>query len=391
MIPFGEAFRIVIESARRLPSEEVDFGEALGRILAEDVSSDMDMPPFDKSAMDGYACRREDLGTEMTILESIAAGVSPTKSVGKGECSKIMTGAEVPVGADCVVMVEYTEESDDGQVRFTGRDTRDNICLRGEDVRAGDRVLRAGEIITDRHIAVLATVGCVNPVCYRKARVGIVATGDELVEPSEKPGPAQIRNSNAWQLRAQTIRVCADPTTYGIAGDTENALESVIAKASGENDVILLSGGVSAGDYDLVPAALRKVGFDLLFEKVAVKPGRPTVFGKSEECFCFGLPGNPVSTFVLFDLLVKPFLYGLMGHNYEPWTQPMRLASEIKGKKTDRESWIPVQANGDGSVSPVDYHGSAHINALCGADGLICMPIGSSELIAGDQVDVRQI
>ncbi len=391
MIAFDEALNTVRANIVRLPSEKVEFTEALGRVLAEDVHSDMDMPPFDKSAMDGYACRRADLGGAMKVVETIAAGCAPTRPVRAGECSKIMTGAEVPKGADCVIMVEYTEECGEDMVRFTGDATRDNICRKAEDITAGDTVLRAGELITDRHIAVLATVGCIQPACSRKARVGVLATGDELVEPAEKPGPAQIRNSNAWQLRAQVLRSGAEPRTCGIVPDTEKALEEAIAAARSENDVILLSGGVSAGDFDLVPGILRKTGFDLLFEKVAIKPGMPTVFGRSGSCFCFGLPGNPVSTFVLFELLVKPFIYGLMGHHYKPWVQPMILAEPIKRKKTDRDAWMPVKAVGEGRIARVDYHGSAHINALCAADGLICLPKGTAEIAEGELIDVRQI
>jgi molybdopterin molybdotransferase len=391
MIPFDDAMQTVLDRVRRLPSESVDFKDALGRVLADDVLADMDMPPFNKSAMDGYACRREDLGQELRVIETIAAGCSPSKAVAPKECSKIMTGAEVPEGADCVIMVEFTEECGEGSVKFTGDRTRTNICIKGEDISEGDTVMRSGTLILDRHVAVLATVGCVEPVVSRRPKVGILATGDELVEPHEVPGPAQIRNSNAWQLRAQILRAGSEPTTYGIASDREDVLESLIRQAAEENDVILLSGGVSAGDYDLVPQVLRKVGFDLLFEKVAIQPGMPTVFGLTDDCFCFGLPGNPVSTFVLFDLMVKPFLYSLMGHAYRPWTQPVRLASCVKRRKTTRASWIPVSITDDGTAAPVDYHGSAHSNALCEADGLICVPMGVAEIAEGTLVDVRQI
>jgi molybdopterin molybdotransferase len=391
MILFEEALRIVLDAAQPLPSERVDLTDALGRILAEDVVSDMDMPPFDKSAMDGYACRRGDLANALRVVETVPAGRSPTKRIGKNECSKIMTGAPVPDGADCVIMVEYTEACGLGTIRFTGKPGRDNICPKGQDIRMGDIVMHRSALILDRHIAVLASVGCSRPLVTQRAKVGILATGDELVEPDETPGPSQIRNSNAYQLRAQVLRVGAAPTQYGITRDSEDALTERIQRASAENDVILLSGGVSAGDYDLVPPVLRSSGFDLLFEKVATKPGMPTVFGRSAKCFCFGLPGNPVSTFILFENLVKPFLFKLMGHEYRPWIAPMRLGSPVRRKKTDRVSWIPVAVTTEGIATPVEYHGSAHMNALCEADGLICVPIGTAEIPEGAFVDVRQI
>ena len=391
MIGYDEALHAVMASATRLPAEEVDFADAMGRVLSEDVRSDTDMPPFNKSAMDGYACRRADLGSQMRVIETIPAGALPKKPVRMGECSKIMTGAGVPEGADCVVMIEFTELCGKDTIRFTGKDTRDNICRKAEDVRAGDVVLTAGSLITDRHIAVLAAAGCIRPKCVRKVRVGILATGDELVEPAEKPGPAEIRNSNSSQLRAQALRMCADPKCYGIADDKGEALTGAIKALSGENDVLLLSGGVSAGDFDLVPKAMRDAGFELIFEKIAIQPGMPTVFGKSPGRFCFGLPGNPVSTFVLFELLVKPFLYGMMGHDHRPWVQPMKLGSQLKRKKADRDSWMPVKAAAGGLVLAVEYHGSAHINSLCEADGLICMRRGVSAIPEGEFVDVRQI
>jgi molybdopterin molybdotransferase len=226
---------------------------------------------------------------------------------------------------------------------------------------------------------------------FRRARVGIVATGDELVEPACIPGPSQIRNTNACQLEAQARAVGATAGYYGIAADREHELAARIRAASADNDVILLSGGVSAGDYDLVPPVLRAEGFELLFEKVAIKPGMPTVFGTSGTCFCFGLPGNPVSTFVLFEVLVKPFLFKLMGHDYRPREVAMRLCKALRRRKADRAAWVPVAMETSGTVRAVEYHGSAHLNALTDADGLVCVPVGVSEMKEGTTVVVRQL
>jgi len=421
VLNFDDAFEIVMSSARRLGTERVGIDRALNRILAEDVISDIDMPPFNKSAMDGFACRRADLANELSIIETIPAGYTPGKSIGINQCAKIMTGAVVPEGADCVIMVEYTENVAENRIRFAGSTTENNICLRAEDTKKGDVILRAGEIIKAGHIAVLATVGCIKPPVALQPRVGIIATGDELVEPSRQPTACQIRNSNAFQLAAQVIGANAIATNYGIAADTKEALDGMVKKGIRQNDVVILSGGVSVGDYDLVREVLKENNVRLLFERIAVKPGRPTVFGiskvrgqkseigsqKSESVlcplssvFCFGLPGNPASTFIIFELLVKPFLYKMTGHDFKPVVSYRQLESTITRKKTERDSWLPVKtisnfksqiSNFGGKIASIEYHGSAHINALCEADGLICMPAGVAKIKEGTTVAVRQI
>lgn len=390
MIKLNEALKIVLNSATPLPSEQVEMAEAAGRVLSADVTSDIEMPPFNKSAMDGYACRREDLPNPLQVLETIPAGSAPTKIIGKNQCSKIMTGAPVPNGADCVVMFEYTEACGDNAIRFTGNRTKTNICSRGEDTKTGDVVIRSGTLIQNRHIPVLASVGCTNPTVARRPKVAVIATGDELVEPSCAPGNSQIRNSNAHQLRAQIKSIGAIPVYYGIAKDREDSLRPIIKKASAECDVILLSGGVSTGDFDLVRAVLQQEQFTLLFETIASKPGKPTVFGKADNCFCFGLPGNPVSTYILFENLVKPFLFKLMGHDYKHQDVPMRLGCSIQHKRGNRDSWIPVKITEPGVIKPIEYHGSAHLKALADADGLICLPMETLELAEGATIAFRQ-
>ena len=218
MLPFEEALRIVLESARELGSECVDMARALNRVLAEDVESDIDMPPCDRSVFDGYACRREDLANELAVVETIQAGIAPKKTIGPNQCAKIMTGAPVPEGADCVVMVELTKRPTEKTVRFTGQKTDDNIRRQGVDIRSGQVVLRKGIVIRPQHLAVLASVGKTQVLVATRTKVGIIATGDELVEPRSKPGPWGLRNSNSPQLAAQLEGVGAIVTDYGIAG-----------------------------------------------------------------------------------------------------------------------------------------------------------------------------
>jgi len=391
MLPFEEALRTVLDLSHSLGSERVDLSLAMNRILAEDAKSDMDMPPFNKSTRDGYACRRADLVNELEVVEIIPAGCAPRKSIKPNQCAKIMTGAVVPQGADCVVMVEFTENPTDSTVRFIGENTDDHISLKGEDIKAGEVVIPKGTLIRPQHIAVLASVGCTQPVVSIRPRVGILATGNELVQPACRPGPSQIRNSNSFQITAQVESMGAVARNYGIAKDTDKDINKMFKKAVEENDVVIVSGGVSMGDFDLVPGIFRQNNIDLLFEKVAIQPGKPTVFGISENIYCFGLPGNPVSAFVLFDLLVKPFLYKLMGYDYKPAAIRIPLGESFRRKKTERQSWIPVVITDAGTLKPVGYHGSAHINALCIADGLVSIGIGIEEIEKGTIVPVRLI
>ena len=391
MLLFDEALRIVLDSAHGLAGERVDIAQAANRILAEDVESDMDLPPCDRAVVDGYACRREDLANELKIIETIPAGMPPKETIGPNECAKIMTGASVPRGADCVFMVEFAENPTTGTVRFAGEKTSDHIRPQGRDIKTGQVVLRSGIRIRPQHIAVLATVGHAEVLVTRKPTIGIIATGDELVESHSKPSPWRLRNSNSPQLSAQLESVGVVVTDYGIAKDTTDEIDRTFKKAAAENDVVLLSGGVSMGDFDLVPGILKQNNIELLFEKIAMKPGKPTVFGISENLYCFGLPGNPVSTFVVFELLVKPFLYKLMGHDYAPPNVQMPLDETIGRKDTERRGWTPVTITDAGTLRKVEYHDSGHINALCGADGLVCMDVGVAEIPKGTIVQIRLI
>lgn len=365
--------------------------QSLGRVLAEDVHSDIDMPPFDKTAVDGYACRRADLALPLEVLEIIPAGIEPTMEIAAGKCSKIMTGARVPEGADCVIMVEDVEELDEKHVRFAREKTANNICYLAEDVKQGTKILSKGILIKPQDIAMFASVGYIEPLVYRKAKVAVISTGNELVEPNEKPGLSKIRNSNAYQLLAQVESLGAKANYMGIADDDEEALFTIISKSKEENDVILLTGGVSMGDFDLVPKMLKETGFDIQFKSIAIQPGRPTLFGKQSEKFVFGLPGNPVSSFTQFELLVKPFLYKLMGYPYHPENLVLPLAEDYSRKRAEREKWIPATLTENGEIKQTDYHGSAHIHSLSFSDFIFQVPIGVEQLKKGEKVHVRSI
>jgi molybdopterin molybdotransferase len=394
MVLFEDALSTVLSQGFSIGMERVNLSDSLGRILAEDIYSDMDMPPFDKSAVDGYAWLNkssDDSGRDLQrVVETIPAGAIPKISLIPGQCSKIMTGAMVPDGANSVIMVEETELVGEDFVRFTGANPSKNICYRGEDVKAGEQVLQKGLQINPAHVAVLASVGISNPLVAKLPRVGILSTGDELVEPVVVPGMAQIRNSNAWQLEAQVKTVPSLPFYYGIVPDNSADLRNIIEFAMEHNDVVLLTGGVSMGDFDFVPAVMEEAGIEILFNGIAIQPGKPTVFGRRNKTFIFGLPGNPVSSFVLFEILVKPFLRGMMGCTMKPLQLSLPMGVDFFRRKSGRKSMIPVIIK-DGYVFPVEYHGSAHINAYSIANGILVMEIGTTKINKGEQVHVRPI
>jgi molybdopterin molybdotransferase len=393
MISFEDALNTVLSQKFRLDNERVDLSGSLGRILAEDVFSDMDMPPFDKSAVDGFACMLKSGSTDtmtLQIIETIPAGTVPQKAILPGQCSRIMTGAMVPSGAGSVIMVEDSEIVGEQLVKVTPIPTGNNICYRGEDIRKGDLVLQRGIQITPARIAVLASVGAVTPLVAKLPRIAIISTGDELVEPAITPSLAQIRNSNAMQLEAQVRTVPANPAYYGIVTDEGPELRKIIDLALSENDVVLLTGGVSMGDFDFVPGVMQEAGIEILFKSIAIQPGKPTVFGRHNNTFIFGLPGNPVSSFVLFEIMVKPFLRRLMGCTMEPVEFKLPMGVDFTRRKSARKSMIPVIIR-DGAVYPVEYHGSAHINAYSVANGIMAMEIGTTIVKMGEQVYVRPL
>ncbi len=391
MIAFEDAYKTVMDAVYyEMSTENVAMSNALFRILGKDITSDIDMPPFNKSAMDGYACRGEDLQNELEVIEVIAAGVAPQKIVGVNQCSKIMTGAMLPEGANCVIKFEDTEKVSNDKIKFTAEKTKNNFVPQGEDVKVGDIVLEKGTFIRPQHIAVAAAVGYDNPRVFKKVRVGVISTGDELVEPHQDPGPSQIRNTNAYQLVAQLQKMNVTPLYYGIARDNEESTRKVITKALDDCDVVLLTGGVSMGDFDFIPKIFDQLEVDIKFKTIAIQPGKPTVFGVKKNKFIFGLPGNPVSSFNIFELLVKPLVFKMMGNNYNPPQIKLPLGTTYNRTKSARRSFLPVKIE-DGKVFPINYHGSAHIFALTEATGLISIPVGVSELKEGEVVDVRQI
>jgi molybdopterin molybdotransferase len=390
MISFKEAYRTVLDNAFALESARENLQKLNNHVLCEDVKADRDMPPFFKSAVDGYACYSPASGQELEILESISAGIAPQYPIKSGTASKIMTGAEIPQGANWVVMVENTETTQSDKVQILRTGSKSNIAEKGEDFKQGDIILKKGTIIKPQHIAILASVGYNQPLVAKKPLVNIVTTGDELVEPGMNPNPNQIRNSNASQLTAQLKDIGVFSDYSGIIKDNRNTLRTTLNNSLKNYHITVITGGVSMGDYDFVPGMLKSLGVKILFHNIAMKPGKPTLFGRKDNHFVFGLPGNPVSSFLQFELLVKPFIFKLMNADYRPTEWKLPIGKDYPARVSDRDSWKPVKIR-DGKVYPINYHGSGHIHALNETEGFICIPVGYNGYQKGDLVNVRSI
>lgn len=391
MISFDEALQIIYNRAIPLDNETIPLSKALNRVLAEDIFSDTDLPPFDKSAMDGFACKREDLPGPMKVVDTIPAGKHSEVVLHTGECARIMTGAPIPTGADTVFMTEYHEMNGHGMVSFKGLTTATNICFKGEDVKAGELTLEKGKLLKSHEIAILAGAGKEWVKVTKQPSVAVLSTGAELVEPGRVPAKGQIRNSNGPQMMAQLEEMGIKPSYEGIAPDDKIQLRKRIENALEKWDVLFISGGVSVGDYDFVPMIMEALGYDILITTMATKPGKHTLFAVKDGKYVLGFPGNPVSSFVQLELVGKPLLYKLMGHEEKARRYGVTLTCDYDRKGADRLEFIPVIITEEGQAALIPYHGSAHIGALAGAHALMEIPMGIKTLKQGDKVYVRPL
>jgi molybdopterin molybdotransferase len=396
MLEVADALVTVLNHARTLESEVVALTPAaLGRVLAVDVAADVDSPPFAKSLRDGFAVRSADCaapGAELKVIEEVPAGKVPTRSVGAGEAVRIFTGAPMPAGADAVVMQEHTQRTGDDVRINVGVKGYQFVYARGTEMRAGAVVLRAGTPLNPAAFGVLAAVGHTAASLFRRPRVGVIVTGDELVEPDEPVGPGQIRNTNGPMLSAQTARGGGLPRYLGIARDDRKITQSLIAEGLGASDVLLVAGGVSVGDFDLVPGVLKDLGVTIQFRQVWMKPGKPLLFGTGPlGQLVFGLPGNPVSSFVGFELFVRPALRILGGH-LEAGPRTIRLpVAEPLAESTDRPTYRPavLEPGGSGwSVRPLPWSGAPDLVGAQPAEALLVLPAGETRYEPGAMVDV---
>jgi molybdopterin molybdotransferase len=401
LLTIEEALAAVLEAAGPLPATQEPLEQALRCVLGEDVAADIDLPPFDKALVDGYAVRCEDLSSGdrwLRLGEVIIAGRNPTRGLAAREAAVVMTGAPVPPGCDAVVMHERSRPGDGG-VWVEEAEVRagQNILLRGREMHAGEVVLQRGTILKPAHLGVLASVGRTS-VRVRRPRVAIVPTGDELVEPQQTPGPGQIRNSNAILLQGMAIEEAARAEVLPIAPDEPAPLRQILERGL-ESDVLVITGGVSAGQRDLVPAALEQLGVRRVFHKVRLKPGKPLWFGvgpprsRTEQPapMVFGLPGNPVSGLIGFLLFIKPVLAVLAGRQPDPELSHARLVCGFR-HRGDRPTYHParrVPGADPGDPAPLEtlaWAGSADLRTVAAADGFAVFPAGDRDYDPGEIV-----
>jgi molybdopterin molybdotransferase len=396
MLPIERGLEIVLEAAKskdrpdRMPFESVPLLDAMHRILREDVLADTDSPPFDKALRDGFAVRFEDVSdvpAELKIIGESRAGAGAAVRLGPGECCEIMTGAPIPAGANAVVMVEHTERASLSTVRIlkTAREN-EGLLRRGVEARHGEQILKRGRKIGLADFGLLAATGKSNLLVSRKPRVAVIATGDELVEVHETPGAGQIRNSNSYTICAQVREAGAEPVLLGIGRDNLNDLRDKIKRGL-ESDVLIVSGGVSMGKYDLVESVFAEFHVEVLFDKIAMRPGKPTVFGHRAETYVFGLPGNPISTLVSFRVFVRPLiLFLLKAEKIFPEILEARLDAPAKCDP-ERAALVPALVRfeaGGYRIRTAPWKGSSDMVGLARANALIMIPRRSGNLEAGD-------
>lgn len=391
-----EARHKVLAEASPLETELISLSEALGRVLAQEIVAPHPLPPFDNAGMDGYAVRAADLvdatpesPIALEIIDVIPAGRVSTRSVGPGQAAKIMTGAPIPGGADAVVQVEATEETE-GRVlvREAVRPGR-NIRRAGEDVAAGESVLAAGAVLGPPEIGLLAALGRSVVRVHRKPRVAILSTGSELVEVDRPLGPGQLHNSNAYSLQALCRQLGLEPVVLGIVPDDYQATRELVARGL-EHDVLLTSGGVSVGQFDFVKEVQDELGVERRLWGVAVKPGKPLSFGVRGRTLVFGLPGNPVSVMVSFELFVRPALLRLMGYRQTIRPTYRAIVAEDVANSDSRVFVVRVRAWREDDrwhVSSTGAQGSGILRSMVGANGLIFIPPGPGGVRAGDEVE----
>jgi len=397
MFPIERGLEIVMSTAKAkdrpdwMPAEPAPLLESMRRILREDVLSDADSPRFDKAIRDGFAVRFEDLAqvpAVLTVIGESRAGAGADVNVQREQCCEIMTGAPLPPGANAVVMVENTERLSPVSVRVL-KSVRENegLLRRGAEARQGESILRAGRRIGIADLGLLAGTGKATVLVSKKPRVAVIATGDELVEVHETPLPGQIRNSNTTTICAQVKEAGAEPVLLGIGRDNLDDLRGKIRRGL-EHDVLLVSGGVSMGKYDLVESVFAEFGVEVLFDKIAMKPGKPTVFGHRGNAYVFGLPGNPISTMVAFHMFVRPLLLFLLKAES---TAPKIFEAKLEAAANcdpERAAVVPALVRFEGGqywIRTAPWKGSSDLVGLARANALIMIPLRAGTLEPGDR------
>jgi len=398
MISIAEAIQIVLAHSPRLTVEEVKLSLARGRILAQDIVADTDLPPFDRAQMDGYAVRAADVAiapAKLRIVGESAAGAGWHHEMKEGEAVRIMTGAPVPAGADAVQQVELTRENDSQVEVLEPVELGRSIVRQASEIKSGENVLRAGEEINAEVIATLASFGYAKVKVGQRPRVAVMATGSELVDVDKKPAQDQIRDSNNYTIAAYAEMSNAIVECLPLAGDDTGELKRQISRATERCDVLITSGGVSMGVYDFTKGALKELGAEIFFERVSLRPGKPTVFARLGNTLVFGLPGNPVSVSVTFNLFVRATLRAMQGATRTTLVHDHAvLARNLKGS-VDRESYLPAVLRTDEKgvllAEPLKWGGSSDFVSFARATALINLPAGEKMIDKGSNVRVVRL
>ena len=399
MIKVDEALKTVLGLISTLPPEEARLTEALDRVLTQDVYADIDIPQLDNSAMDGYAVIADDVKSAtasspkiLEVVEDIKAGDLSKKRLQKGEASRIMTGAPMPEGADSVVMVENTQKEGINKVKiFKAIKPGENVRRKGEDIKSGELIIAKGTPLTSAHIGILASLGIPNIRVTRKPRVAVLATGDEVVDVDDKLELGKLRSSNTYTLYSQIIKSGGMPKNLGIAKDKPEELEGKL-KQGLDCDMILTSGGVSVGDYDFVKFILAKMGTDIKFWQVAMRPGKPLVFGLIQGKPILGLPGNPVSSMVAFEVFVRPALLKMLGQSLDNRKEVDAVLEEDIEKRKGLRYFLRAQTRWEDGIFLTHTsgpQGSGILKSMALANSLIILPEEEERVEKGRRVTVR--
>ncbi len=394
-----DAQQVVLDAATVLGVEKVSILDVLGRVLAEDIVANRDNPPWDNSAMDGFAVRWEDIKQEhsiqkpvsLAVIEDVPAGTMPSKEVGSGQAIRIMTGAPIPRGADTVLKVEDTEATPESVRVFKVEPKGANIRPQGEDVKKRDCIIARGTRLRPSEAGMLAILAKSFVFVYQRPRVAILSTGDELADLDERYSEEKIINSNSYGIAAAVQEAGGIPLLLGIARDTPEALKERISHGLNA-DILVLSGGVSMGDYDFTKAVFRDLGVEMNFWKLAIRPGQPLAFGKIQNTLAFGLPGNPVSSMVTFEQLVRPALLKMSGCRSYGRPVVQAVFEETFSKRGDRRHFlrgILTREEGVFKVRTTGDQGSGILTSMVKANCLIDVPVTVERLKPGDEVTVQ--
>ena len=398
MIELEEARKFIFSHCSKLSTDEVDISKSRGLVLADTVISNAYVPPFPNTAIDGYAVRAVDTEhapVKLKVIGTLPAGKVPDLEVGPDEAVRIMTGAVIPEGADSVVMVEKTKEAENGDAVIVEESIKNGNFIRqpGEDFVKGSELFTSGTLIGAAHIGVFATIGLEKVTVFKRPIVGVMSTGDELVQGSSQLKPGQIRDSNRHTIKALLEEMGAEIIDFGLIPDDEKAIESALLSAIEKCDAVVTSGGVSMGDFDYVKVVLDRLG-EMKWMQVAIKPAKPLAFGLLNDVPIFGLPGNPVSAMVSFELFMRPALLKMMGYK-QIWRPYLRAkaATPLKRRKDGKVHFARVtltRKKDSYEVSLLEGQGSHQLAAMANAQGLAVLPNGEG-VEKGDFVDVMQL